>query len=125
MSQIDVGAAMARTGQWIAEVETGRIVPRVDLLAALAAALGTTVGALLGENTSDAAALERALPGWRVLDTKARANVRETVARFAAAAAPAPRRAAEESADYEPAPRVPRGTAKAPDAEPRRRARRA
>lgn len=54
--------------------------PNVANLAAIARALRTSVGALLGESASDTQALERELPGWFALTTQERAAVRVLVA---------------------------------------------
>ena len=57
--------------------------PNAANLVAIAHALGTSVGLLLGEDLSDAAALERALPGWSRLTPTQQARIRETVADLA------------------------------------------
>lgn len=79
VSQADLGAAVGYSGAWVSQIENGDLLPRVDLLAAVAQDLGVTVSALLGEDTTDEAALERALPGWARLDLAQQENVRGIV----------------------------------------------
>lgn len=58
--------------------------PNVANLIAIASALGTTVGDLLGEDSGVTATLDRALPGWSRLTPTQQARIRETVADLAA-----------------------------------------
>lgn len=68
----------------IRNIETGTSPSTANLLG-IARALGTTVGSLLGEDVSDAAAVERALLGWARLTAEQQGRIRETVADLAAA----------------------------------------
>lgn len=87
MEQLAVASDLTRGS--IFQIERGAM-PNVANLLAIAEALGTSVGELLGEDTSDEAALERALPGWGRLDAPGREAIRTLVQRMAGAPELAP-----------------------------------
>lgn len=86
LTQTQLGDAVGYTGAWVSSIETGGMIPRADLLAAIARVLGTSVGALLGEDTTEQDdVLARALPGWRFLGDDDREHLRYLATRLAAA----------------------------------------
>lgn len=82
MEELAIEAGLTRGS--VFHIERGAS-PNAANLIAIAAALGVTVGSLLGEDTGETAALERALPGWSRLTGNQQARIRETVADLAAA----------------------------------------